>query len=152
METLQIVHTKYRPWQELITVAVDEFGASVRGSELATLEPHQILRIVRHDEAPRVVGAMLYGWWGEHALAADVVSGVEPETILDEAKNLYAFKDRVRAQSWFAEWIDNLEMGDAAEACDYCMVDEIDSLIPRTHTWGILNGWHSVYPKSLNDE
>lgn len=153
METLNIIVTAYRPWDDLVYVEFEPgYGPSVSGSELARLGPYDVLRIVRHDETPATVGAMLHGWWGEHAIAADVAAGIDPVMLFDAAGYPYRLKDRDSARRWFGEWITDLDMGSAAEACDYCLFDEIYELMPDTHTWGILNGWHSVYPKRLDDK
>lgn len=150
VRTFVVIETKYRPWDEMITIEGECGYTTAEGSELKRLGPNDILRIVRHDEKPAFIGAMLHGWWGEHLLAEDHDDG-DPQLKYGphgEAE----YEARVIARGAYDTWLDNLELGSAAEQCDYCLYDDIRSLLPDTHEWGILDGWHSVYPKRLDDE
>lgn len=150
METLNIIHSQYRPWDEMVIIEGECGYTTAEGSELKRLGPNDILRIVRHDERPSLVGAMLHGWWGEHSLVEDHDDGDPKLTFgpFGEAE----YEARAVARGAYNTWLDDLEIGTAAEAADYCLYDDIRRLLPDTHTWGILNGWHSVYPKRLDND
>jgi hypothetical protein len=141
METVQIIYSKYEPWDKLITFDGYWEAYSIEGSELARLKPNELLRVVPADAGWERIGQFLHGWWMEHYIAS--LEG--HVNAMPEANEL-----RTDAFNGWLSWIGGIDLSTVADELEWLLHDDINDLLPDTHEWGIHDGWYAVAPKGMN--
>jgi len=138
METLEIIYSKYEPWDKLLTFDGDAACYIIDGSELARLQPYQVLRLVSEDADWDYIGQFLHGWWMEHYIAS--LEG--HVNAMAEARDL-----RADAVDYWLSWVRNVDLSTLVDEMEWLLHDEINDLLPDTHEFAIVDGWYTVTPK-----
>jgi hypothetical protein len=138
METLEVIHSKYEPWDKLLTFEGDATCYTIDGSELARLQPSQELRLVSENADWDYIGQFLHGWWMEHYIAS--LEG--HVNAMGEARDL-----RADAVDYWLSWVRNVDLSTLADEMEWLLYDEINDLLPDTHEFAIVDGWYAVTPK-----
>jgi hypothetical protein len=138
METLEIIYSKYEPWDKLLTFEGDWYGYVIDGSEVMHLRPNQALRLVSEDASWDYIGKFLHGWWMEHYIAN-----------LDGHVNVMWEAGELRSDvvDYWLSWLRNVDPSTLADEMEWLLRDEINDVLPYTHELAIVDGWYTVTPK-----